>query len=49
MKETNKNVKRPCIGCKYFKACGNTNRTAPCEGRDINKTEKKPSHKKGAY
>ena len=32
--------KHPCIGCIYFKACGNTNRTEPCDGR-MTKTEKK--------
>lgn len=25
-------VKHPCQGCVYFDACGNTNRTQPCEG-----------------
>lgn len=33
-------VKKPCIGCIYFKACGNTNRTEPCKGRKT-KSEKK--------
>ena len=28
-----KQVKHPCIGCVYFKACGETNRTMPCDGR----------------
>ena len=29
-----KQVKHPCIGCVYFKACGETNRTTtPCDGR----------------
>ena len=28
-----KTVKHPCIGCIYFKACGNTNRTVLCDGR----------------
>lgn len=37
---TNYNVKRPCIGCKYFKVCGSTNRTKPCFGRDTNKKQK---------
>lgn len=27
-------VKKPCISCKYFKQCGNTNRTEPCKGRE---------------
>ena len=35
-----KKVKKPCISCIYFKACGNTNRTMPCEGR-MTKTKKK--------
>ena len=28
-----KTVKHPCVGCIYFKACGNTNRIVPCNGR----------------
>lgn len=32
--------KHPCINCIYFKACGETNRTMPCEGR-MTKSEKK--------
>lgn len=32
--------KHPCIRCIYFKACGETNRTVPCEGR-VTKSEKK--------
>lgn len=28
------NVKKPCIGCIYFKTCGNSNRTVPCLGRE---------------
>ena len=35
-----KTVKHPCVGCIYFKACGETNRTMPCEGR-MTKSEKK--------
>lgn len=34
-----KTVKHPCIGCIYYKACGNTNRTVPCDGR-MTKTQK---------
>lgn len=30
----------PCINCIYFKACGETTRTMPCEGR-MTKSEKK--------
>lgn len=26
-------VKHPCQNCIYFKECGNTNRTEPCNGR----------------
>lgn len=37
----NKNVKKPCIGCKYFDACGSTTRTKPCEGRDLKTKNKK--------
>lgn len=33
-------AKRPCIGCIYFEACGDTNRTMPCDGR-VTKSEKK--------
>lgn len=29
-------VKHPCVNCKYFKVCGNTNRTYPCKGRETN-------------
>lgn len=35
------NVKKPCVGCVYFKACGNTNRTEPCEGRKTKSEQKK--------
>ena len=31
--KTTKDVKHPCIGCKYYISCGNTNRTVRCEGR----------------
>lgn len=35
-------VQYPCRNCKYFDACGNTNRTVPCEGRELkNRKEKK--------
>ena len=30
----------PCINCIYFKACGETTRTMPCNGR-MTKSEKK--------
>ena len=32
-------VKHPCISCIYFKVCGNTNRTMPCNGR-VTKSQK---------
>lgn len=30
-------MKHPCVGCKYFEQCGNTNRTEPCKGRQTKK------------
>lgn len=33
---------KPCIGCVYFSACGETNRTMPCDGR-MTKSERKKS------
>lgn len=33
-------VKKPCIGCVYFKACGSTTRTEPCKGRKTKKEVK---------
>lgn len=36
-----KQVKHPCQGCKYFNACGNTNRTEPCNGRETKKKKGK--------
>ena len=38
-------VKKPCVGCIYYKACGNTSRTQPCKGR-VTKSEKKKEDKK---
>ena len=35
-----KDVQHPCINCIYFKACGETTRTMPCDGR-MTKSEKK--------
>lgn len=32
--------KHPCIGCVYYIACGETNRTMPCNGR-VTKSERK--------
>lgn len=31
--EKPREVQKPCIGCIYYKVCGSTTRTAPCEGR----------------
>lgn len=39
-----KDVKKPCIGCIYFKVCGSTTRTEPCKGRET-KSEKKKENK----
>ena len=36
----NNQVKKPCVGCVYFNACGNTNRTQPCNGR-VTKSDRK--------
>ena len=46
----NKPVKmplHPCVGCVYYKACGNTNRTAPCYGR-VTKSERNKDGKRTA-
>ncbi len=37
----------PCIGCVYFTACGETSRTAPCEGRMTKSEKKKEDSKNG--
>ena len=34
-------VKHPCQGCIYYKACGSTTRTEPCNGRRTKREEKK--------
>jgi len=39
-----KSVKRPCISCIYFNACGETTRTVPCNGR-VTKSEKNRSER----
>lgn len=36
-----KNVQKPCLGCVYFKECGETMRTAPCAGRKTKSELKK--------
>ena len=50
-----KQVKHPCMGCVYFNAGGETNRTMPCDGRmtqsehkaaEKAEQEKKQNHKK---
>ena len=41
---TNKNVKKPCIGCNYFKVCGSTTRTQYCDGRNTEKEKKNAIH-----
>lgn len=33
-------MKKTCIGCVYFDACGETTRTMPCDGR-MTKSERK--------
>ena len=33
-------VKKPCIGCVYYTACGSTTRTVACSGR-VTKSERK--------
>ena len=37
--------KHPCIGCIYFKACGETTRTEPFNGK-MTKSEKKKGLRK---
>lgn len=34
-------VKYPCRGCKYFTACGENTRTAPCKGRALSDKKNK--------
>ena len=34
-------VKHPCIGCVYFKVCGENTRTEPCYGRKTKTDAKK--------
>ena len=33
-------VKKPCLNCIYYKACGESTRTQPCAGR-VTKSQKK--------
>jgi hypothetical protein len=39
-----KQVQKPCIGCVYFDACGETTRTMPCDGR-MTASERKRSER----
>lgn len=39
-----KQVKKPCINCKYFEVCGSTTRTEPCKGRETKKRGKNYEH-----
>ena len=34
-------VKHPCQGCIYYKTCGESTRTAPCEGRKTKREAEK--------
>ena len=38
-------TKKPCVNCVYFKECGNTNRTVPCNGRKTKSEVKRESRK----
>lgn len=38
-------VKKPCIGCVYFNTCGDSSRTAPCNGRRTKSEQKKEKGK----
>ena len=40
------NVKHPCQSCVYFKVCGESTRTVPCNGR-MTKTDRKKVKKDG--
>jgi hypothetical protein len=33
--------KRPCQGCVYFKVCGESTRTVPCDGRMTERERRK--------
>ena len=37
----NKQPNHPCIGCIYFKTCGETNRVVPCKGRMTKRAKRK--------
>ena len=36
-----KQIKKPCINCVYFKVCGDTRRTEACAGRMTKREQKK--------
>lgn len=40
-------VKYPCRNCKYFTACGENTRTAPCAGRELKSKSDKTNVKGG--
>ena len=42
----NKEVQHPCIGCVYFKVCGQKGRTILCEGRLTNRERKRLTEKR---
>ena len=35
-----KQPKYPCLNCIYFKTCGETTRTKPCDGRKTKREQK---------
>lgn len=41
-----KPIQKPCIGCIYFKVCGSTTRTEPCDGR-MTKRQKEKENRNG--
>ena len=41
------NVKRPCIGCIYFEACGSATRTQPCDGRQCEVDRRAKEYRNG--
>lgn len=44
----NNSVKHPCQGCVYYVACGESNRTQPCDGRKTKKGENEYDNKRVA-
>ena len=41
MAASKKDVKYPCRNCKYFIACGDNQRVARCEGRELKSKKRK--------